>query len=186
MGGELRLRKATSDDRETLRSMQALSMRVLATPFYGVGTIEAFIAMGTMDDALLEEGTYYLAEIDDQLVGSGGWSTQSPGYAVVLQRQPANDTDIKARVRSVYVHPLFARQGIARTLMERIEADIARAGFDTGYLGATLCGLPLYRRLGWHGSLPLVLQLPGNENLVGINMAKRLLAADQWSDRVPA
>ena len=185
MGGDLQLRRASADDRETLLSMQALSMRILATPFYGDRAVEAFVAMGTMDDALLEEGRYYLAEIDGQLVGSGGWSTQMPGYAAILEAKPANDSDIKARVRSVYVHPLFVRQGIARTLMEHIEEDIVKAGFDTGYLGATLSGLPLYRRLGWHGSLPLVLQLPGNENLVGINMAKRLGAANEQRDLIP-
>ena len=114
MGGDLQLRRASTDDREALLNMQALSMRILATPFYGDRAVEAFVAMGTMDDALLEEGRYYLAEVDGQLVGSGGWSTQMPGYAAILEAKPANDSDIKARVRSVYVHPLFVRQGIAR------------------------------------------------------------------------
>ena len=179
MSSAVQFRVATSADYDVLTSMQALSLRELAAPYYGEEAIEAFIATGTMDRGLLMGGTYYLALIDDCVVGAGGWSTEEPGYATHVHGPPANDTEIEARVRSVYVHPDYARRGIASTLMRLIETDIVVAGFDTACLAATLSGLPLYRRLGWKGSLPLVLRIPGDHNLVGIVMDKRLTAANQ-------
>ena len=177
MSSALQFRLATPADHDVLTTMQAHSLRELAAPYYGAEAIEAFIATGTMDRTLLMGGTYRLALIDDRIVGAGGWSTDEPGYAAHIHGQPANDVEIEARVRSVYVHPGYARRGIASTLMRLIESDIMAAGFDTACLAATLSGLPLYRKLGWKGSLPLVLRMPGDHTLVGIVMDKRLSAA---------
>jgi hypothetical protein len=80
------MRAAGPKDRLELLSMQALSMRVLGSGYYTAAQIEAFLAhVGTMDDFLLHEGTYYVVEEDGVIAASGGWSRRRPNYANVLR-----------------------------------------------------------------------------------------------------
>jgi GNAT superfamily N-acetyltransferase len=80
----------------------------------------------------------------------------------------------KANARSVYVHPDFARRGIAREIMTAIEAEITAAGFAAASLTATLSGIPLYRRLGYRGGEPVSLALGNSLTFVGLGMSKIL------------
>lgn len=155
--------------------MQNYAMRLLGASFYDEDVIEAFIAsVGTMDDSLIDEGGYSVVVLDGQIVGSGGWSMRAPGYASHAKGGDAAEMARKATVRSVFVHPDFARRGIARGLMDRVERQILAAGFTEASLAATLSGIPLYRRLGWRSRLPVVLSLPDGLAFVGLAMTKRL------------
>ena len=49
-----------------------------------------------------------------------------------------------AIVRSVFVDPDYARQGIGSAVMSHIEIDSARSGMATLTLSATLSGVTLY------------------------------------------
>jgi GNAT superfamily N-acetyltransferase len=140
--------------------------------------IEAFIAyIGTMDDAMLDDGSYFAMRVDGALAGCGGWTTRLPGYML----HAAGDTFRPARriatVRSVFVHPSFARRGLARRLMAHIEAEIAGAGYDRATLTATLSGLPLYRRLGYRSGEPVVLSMPDELKFIAVRMDKRFAHA---------
>jgi GNAT superfamily N-acetyltransferase len=85
---------------------------------------------------LIEAGTYYVAELGETLVGSGGWMPVEPG-------------PWRARIRAVFVHPEWTRRGIGRRLVIQAETAAARAGFTTFELDATLPGVPLYQGLGY-------------------------------------
>lgn len=157
--------------------MQAQSFLELGAACYDRNVIEAFIgAIGTMDYSLLEQGTYYVAIADGKVVGSGGWSDRAPSYAMRALRT-AETTPAKATVRSIFVHPAWARRGIASTIMGLVEAGIAAAGFRTASLTATLSGVPLYQRLGYCAVQPVSLGLPEGLSFVGIAMTKDLNAA---------
>lgn len=82
MSTPILVRTACPDDGPELRAMQALSFRNLGAPWYEPEVIESFLAaIGTMDDSLLEQGTSYAAVADGRIVGCGGWSDRTPGYA---------------------------------------------------------------------------------------------------------
>ena len=68
----------------------------------------------------------------------------------------------------------MARQGLGRRIMQRVEIEIANAGYHRATLTSTLTGLPLYRALGYRGDAPVILSLPGGYPFVGIAMEKQL------------
>jgi GNAT superfamily N-acetyltransferase len=166
------IRTADRSDRDALRALQALSLRTLAAPYYDSAALEAFIAMGTMYDALLDDGTFFAVHDGAVLIGCGGWSSRIPDYAKFTKDAVPGQED--ATVRSVFVHPDWVRRGIGRRIMEKVEADIARAGFDQASLLSAFSGVPLYRRLGWRSGDAVTLELPGGFKLAGIEMHKRL------------
>ncbi len=164
------IRRARISDRNRLRAMQANSMRTLATHCYARVEIEAFIAfVGTMDDQLLDEGTYYLVEIDGRPVASGGWSRIRANYV------GDGPVDLSvAKIRSVFVHHDWARHGFGRLLMNRAEQEAFVAGFNSVELNALLSGVPFYRALGYQALRPIVLGLPDEVAFRGLTMAKPL------------
>lgn len=165
-------------DAGALTAMQARSMRVLAQPFYDADVIEAFIAHGTMDDALLNAETFLVAKRNGELIACGGWSADAPSYHASLAEMENVPHDRhehrKATVRSLFVDPSAARGGAATAIMDRIETDIAAAGYQSASLHATLGAIPFYRKRGWRGGLPVVLGLPGGLSMVGLSMTKQL------------
>lgn len=165
--------RAVPADRDALLALQHTSLRVLGRACYDDEAIEAFIAqIGTMEPDLIEAGTYFAARIGSRLVGCGGWTSGPPSYAGHMPG--GGESAPPVTIRSIYVHPDWARRGIARAVMAAVEADIAAAGFDRASLTATLTGVPFYRRLGYRGSEPLVLRFDGGIQFIGINMDKRL------------
>jgi GNAT superfamily N-acetyltransferase len=84
----------------------------------------------------------------------------------------------KATVRSIFVHPDFARRGIAKAIMAAIEAEIVTANFTSASLTATLSGVPLYRSLGYSSGDAVTLKLRDGLVFVGIGMTKPLAADD--------
>jgi len=142
------IRLAAVGDRVALRDLQENSLRVLGGPHYGSATIESFIRhVGTMDDYLLEDGTYFVAELDGAIVACGGWTRRRPGYARLDAKEAAAPP--AATIRSVFVDPLFARMGVGRRIMAAAEQAVAAAGFDRAELMATLSGARFYRALGY-------------------------------------
>jgi|KBSMisStandDraft_5_1062788.scaffolds.fasta_scaffold540553_1 GNAT superfamily N-acetyltransferase len=175
MDTTLNIRRAQRHDSAQLTALQHASMRELGQCCYDEAVIEAFLAhVGTMDTTLIDDGTLFTARIGTILVGCGGWSTRTPGYAAHMGIEPAASAEPHVTIRSIYVHPLWARRGIARRMMAAVEADIVAAGYDTAALTATLTGIPFYRQLGYHGQEPAIIRLPGDHVLVGLCMEKRL------------
>lgn len=144
------IRHARPDELGNLLSMHRRSMRELSIGSYTPETIESALAyMGTMDPRLITDGTYLVAEQDDELAGSAGWTMQQPNYAKLLQEPLAPVPGRVGVVRSVYVEPAMVRRGIARELMAAVESRLAEAGAETAELMATLCGVPLYESMGY-------------------------------------
>jgi GNAT superfamily N-acetyltransferase len=148
------LRAATLADVSALEQLIALSARGLARDDYTDAQIEASIGTAWgVDTQLIVDQTYYVAEVAGQLVGCGGWGRretlfggdhQSDRSAALLD--PARDP---ARIRAFFVHPDWARRGIATALLELSEREAAAHGFRSLRLIATLTGWPFYRRFGY-------------------------------------
>jgi GNAT superfamily N-acetyltransferase len=173
------VRQSRPEDGPEVRSMQSLSVRVLGAGYYTGEQIEAFLChVGTMDDFLLHEGTYYVAVEDGIIVASGGWSRRSPNYANVTG--PAGHAGSSApKIRSVFVHPAWARRGLARHLVELSEAEMRMAGHYEGELTAMLAGVPLYETLGYQVTTHLTVALPNGTELPLVPMSKLLTAGPE-------
>ena len=135
----LRIRPARAADAPAIEQLHRASVRRLAGSYYSPAQLKSFLAGGTLDRSLVDAGTYYLAELDETLVGSGGW--------MAIQRGPGGPW--RARIRAIFVHPDWARRGIGRRLVTHAESAAARAGFALFELEATLAGVPLYQSLGY-------------------------------------
>ncbi|HEY6868069.1 MAG TPA: GNAT family N-acetyltransferase [Candidatus Eisenbacteria bacterium] len=77
-------------------------------------------------------------------------------------------------MRAFFVHPDFARLGVARRLLERCEAEAARAGFLSMTLVATLTGVRFYAAVGYVAGEAYDQPLPGGIALPVVPMDKTL------------
>ncbi len=79
-----------------------------------------------------------------------------------------------ARIRAMYTHPDWARQGIGTLLLDLGENAARKAGFKNIELGSTVPGEPLYLIRGYK-TLKRITNIAanGSENVV-IKMTKRL------------
>ena len=163
-------------DAGALYAMRALSMRALATKVYSASEVESFLAhIGTMDPYLIDDGTFFIAESGDQVVGCGGWTLRSAGCSRHGASEAANDAAYAPIVRSIFVHPRFVRQGVARRIMTLIERTLVFGGHREAKLTATLSGLPFYPSLGYQMGKTLRLRLPDGETFTAMAMRKQLV-----------
>jgi len=168
------IRLARPADIPAIRSMQERSMWVLGGDFYTPNDIASFLTLfGTMEDAVVDEGHYFVAEDRrGAILGSGGWTRSRPRYAnaVAGTRTPAQ----APTVRSVFVDPAATRRGVASAIMARTEGDAIDHGADTLQLTATLSGVALYRRLGYQTEEITALELPDQSRFECVRMRKAL------------
>jgi GNAT superfamily N-acetyltransferase len=146
-------RAATRDDLSALHTVVDAAIAELQRGFLTEAQIEASRMIMGVDTQLIDDGTYFVVEIDGQLAGCGGWSrratlyggNQTPGRDAALL-DPATDA---ARVRAMYTAPHFARRGVGRRILELCEAAAAAEGFQRLELMATRSGRPLYESFGF-------------------------------------
>jgi GNAT superfamily N-acetyltransferase len=148
------LRIATSDDASRLERLMKESVAGLFPRYYDERqSASAVRYVAEVDRMLIEDGTYFVLESGDELVGCGGWSGrerlytgsgESEGDSRLLD--PATEP---AKLRAMFVRPDWTRRGLGRRIIEACEAAAAREGFTRLALLATLPGAPLYRACGF-------------------------------------
>jgi len=163
------LRKAAWADQPALLALHERALRQMSLGHYRASQIDAFIAAGTLDEELIWEGRYFIAEVDGVLAGCGGWGQQVPGY---LSATP--DGEEMSRLRAMYVDPALARRGIARQLVRHIESDVLAHGHPMLSLDALVSGVALYRALGYQAVHNGLAPLPGGEVMRYLHMRKWL------------
>jgi GNAT superfamily N-acetyltransferase len=179
MGIEPRIRRATLDDCPLLEALIARSIRQLGIRDYTTNQIEAALkgAFG-VDTQLIRDGSYYVRETPDGIVGCGGWSRRRTlfGGDAHAQRDaseldPALDA---ARIRAFFVDPAMVRQGIGSQILERCEADALSYGFRRLELMATLPGVRLYAARGYEALEPVSYPLTPLLSIEFVRMIKHL------------
>jgi GNAT superfamily N-acetyltransferase len=174
------LRKAVPADAVALEHLIGESVRGLSRRDYTEAQIEA--ALGTafgLDRELIRDGTYFVAEAANEIVGCGGWSRRKTLFGG--DRQPGRKSELldpardSARIRAFFVRPGWARRGIGRALIERCEAEALAYGFRSTELVATLPGHRLYRAFGYIGDEPMEYRLAGGIAIEFVPMRKNLL-----------
>jgi len=182
------IRPARPADIPAIRAMQERSLRVLGGAFYTAGEIDAFLAgIGTMDDAVVYEGHYFVAGADGAILGSGGWSRNAPGYDRARSSGVADQAVAGgATVRSVFVDPAATRRGIASAIMARLERNAIAHGIGMLGMMATLSGVAFYVRLGYRPQGEKTLALPGGLQFGCVTMSKPLVRQPLQAPSQPA
>jgi GNAT superfamily N-acetyltransferase len=150
----------------------------LQKPFLSDDEIAASRAIMGLDTQLIDDGTYFIVEIDGELAGCGGWSRRatlygndkSHGRDAALLDPPVDP----ARIRAMYTHPSHVRKGVGRLIITLCEDSARRAGFKAIELMSTLSGEPLYRACGYEAS-EHVSDASGGSAVPLIRMTKSLL-----------
>ena len=169
----VRVRVAELHEIPRLAALVERSFRGLGAGHYTSDQIGAALGPAIrVDHGLVEDGTYFAAEMAGELVGCGGWSAR------VATASDAPLPSPRAEVRAMFVAPERARCGIGRALLAAAEQAIAAAGFDVAYLLATRSGLPFYERAGYRALAEHVIRLPGGGPLEVTCMERRLAPVD--------
>ncbi len=179
----VRIRLATESDRPALSELIPASARGLSRGYYSDAQTESAIVhvFGT-DSALIADGTYFLAEDEDEaggnvrLMGCGGWSRRRTLYGgdqMKSREDPFLDPSTEpARIRAFFVHPDCARRGVGTRIL-RACLDAARAaGFRRVTLASTLPGVPFYEALGFEEKERLEVPMPDGMSLPVIRMER--------------
>ena len=146
-------RLAQVNDLDGLRALMDAAIAELQRPFLNDRQIASSRTIMGLDTQLVDDGTYFVVEVDGELAGCGGWSRratlyggdQTPGRSPA-PLDPAADA---ARIRAMYTHPRHARQGVGRLILSVCEAAARSEGFTRAELMSTLAGEPLYRACGY-------------------------------------
>lgn len=175
------LRHAQPCDRDAIERLIRRSVRTLCIRDYSdrqIAAMEREFGFGRLDDELILDGTYFVAEMQGVIVGSGGWSRRTKllqvrdddtGLESGLPHPPPG----KAAIRAVFVHPEMAGRGIGRLLVRAAEAAARKKGYDAFEIAATLTGVPLYRKLDYRTKGLFSFGLSGGGRFAFVLLSKR-------------
>ena len=173
------VRAATSTDTSGIADLIRVSARRLSQAEYRAEQIEGALcgAFG-VDTQLVEDGAYFVAEMNGQLVGCEGWSYRRTLFGGNSHSQPdataldpANDA---ARIRAFFVHPSYARSGVATAILEQCEAAADLKVFSRFELMATLPGQKFYSVRGYSAGSMVEHDLGGGQRIEIVPMQKSL------------
>lgn len=173
------IRKASLEDRGALEILIARSIRQLGAQDYTAAQIEAALrgAFG-VDTQLIQDGTYFVVEAGDEIIGCGGWSRRRTLFGGDSHAQrSAAELDPHAesgRIRAFFVAPEHARKGIGTIILKRCEAEARSFGFGRLELIATLPGARLYARHGYVAGSPVQYKLVPGLDIEFVPMSKTL------------
>jgi GNAT superfamily N-acetyltransferase len=175
----LMIRKAVLEDIPVLEALIPESVRVLGAGYYTPEQIEGSLGMVFgVDSQLIRDGTYFVAEVEGKIVGCGGWSRRRTlfGSDQAPEKDDAwlNPSRDAARIRAFFVHPAWARLGIASRIMQTCEAAAGEERFSRLELVATLPGEPLYRAHGFSAAEYFQVPLSNGGSLPVVRMSKLL------------
>jgi GNAT superfamily N-acetyltransferase len=173
------IRKAMLEEREAIKQLIAESARQLSREHYNDRQIEAaIVTVFGVDTDLIADGTYFVAEIDGELAGCGGWSKRKTLFGGdqyssrdVGYLDPASEP---AKIRAFFIHPDHARKGIARAILSHCESEARAQGFHALELMATLPGVEFYKSCGFTETGSFDLEMTPQVKLELVPMRKEL------------
>jgi N-acetylglutamate synthase-like GNAT family acetyltransferase len=180
---EFQIRLATEADIPALHTLIEASVRGLQAGDYTPAQIEG--ALGTvlgLDTQLIRDQTYFVAESVSskrskvRSTACGGWSKRKTLFgadnASVREPELLDPATDAAKVRAIFVHPDFARQGLGTAILAHVEAAAVAAGFHKFEMGSTLTGVPLYTLKGYAEVERIAVPLKNGEALPIVKMTK--------------
>jgi N-acetylglutamate synthase-like GNAT family acetyltransferase len=174
------IRLATIEDVPALQQLIRESVVALGAGYYTPEQIASALShVFGVDTQLIADGTYFVVEVDNEIVASGGWSKRKTLFGgdqmksgqVEALLDPASEA---ARIRAFYVHPRWARRGLGSKLIAACEDAARAAGFSRIELLATLPGEPLYTANGYEKAEATEIVTPNGERLPAFRMTKSI------------
>ncbi|MBI5580635.1 MAG: GNAT family N-acetyltransferase [Deltaproteobacteria bacterium] len=174
---EISIRLAVMDDVPALKELIPRSVRELSRGYYTPQQIESAIKyIFGVDTQVISDRTYYVAEAEGQVVGCGGWSkrkTMFGGDQMKAAQDPMLDPKKDAgRIRAFFIHPVWARKGIGRRIIQACEEAAIADGFTRMELVATLPGEPLYAAMGYEVTQRMDIPMRDGTTLAAAYMKK--------------
>jgi GNAT superfamily N-acetyltransferase len=177
MAREPLLRLATVADAGAIDELMKASIRQIFPHSYdATQTASAVRYVGSVDHSLIEDGTYFVVDVDGALVACGGWgrrdkrytgSGSATGDARLLK--PATEP---ARVRAMFTRADWTRRGLGRRILEACEAAAKAEGFRSLALVSTMPGLPLYKHYGFAVTEYVEVEMPDGTSIACASMTK--------------
>jgi GNAT superfamily N-acetyltransferase len=178
-GESVKFRRACLADASSIEGLIAVSARALGTDDYSAEQIEAaLLGAWGIDTELIRDGTYFVGDVEDALVLCGGWSRRATTFGGdAYDRRESRLLDPRteaARIRAFFVHPRWARRGLASRLLALCESEARAAGFAVAELVATLPGERLYARHGYVSAGRRGYDLPGGRSIDFVPMRRSI------------
>lgn len=176
----IEIRLATETDIPAIQELVRESVCALSAGYYTSTQIaSALFHVFGVDTQLILDETYFVAGMENSIVGSGGWSKRATLFGGDQSKLAGVDRLLDpekeaARIRAFYVHPQWSRRGIASRILESCEDAARKAGFSRIELVATLPGEPLYLARGYEKAEPIQIETADGESLAAFRMTKCL------------
>lgn len=173
------MRLAVASDAPAISALMEASIRAIFPAFYDARQVESSVEfIGHLDLQLIEDQTYFVHEVDGEIVACGGWSRRNKLFA---GRGDADDDDRlldpatePARVRAMFVRGDWTRRGLGRAILVACENAARQEGFTRLVLGATLAGLPLYRAFGFEETDRMEVAMPDGVTVTVVSMERAI------------
>ena len=171
-------RVATTEDIPAIRELIAASVRELQLEYSPTQREAALATIFTVDSRLIADGTYFVASAEDgRLAGCGGWSKRKTLYGgdhqvEAIEPELLDSAVDAAKIRAIFVHPNFARQGLGSLILRMSEEAAYNAGFQRFEMGSTLTGVVLYKLKGYREVARIDVPVRDGETIRVVRMVK--------------
>jgi GNAT superfamily N-acetyltransferase len=170
-------RLAVPGDAARIQELMRASVVELFPRFYDERqTKSAAVHIAHIDLQLIEDRTYFVHEVGDEIVACGGWSRRAKLYTGSGDKEDddrfLDPRTEPARVRAMFVRGDWTRRGLGRAILESCERAAREEGFQSLVLGATLPGEPLYRAFGFRELERFTLTMPDRVSLEAVAMER--------------
>lgn len=161
----LSIYEASLEDLPHIQALISKSVQKLQVQYYKQSEIETALELVSGIEELIAAGSFLIAGYEKKIIGCGGWS--------VDDSEPQ-----KAEIKSFFVHPDFARRGVATHLFIACDNEFLRRGIVDLYLTATLSGEPFYKKYGFSEDERFNQDLSNGETFELVKMVKKYNAAE--------
>jgi predicted N-acetyltransferase YhbS len=161
----LEISVARPEDREEIEDMLETAFAEGLRRSYGTDLVDAVLpTISKINPKLLTSGTFYvLADMDGQVVASGGWTLDDPVTGEVIEGV--------AHIRHFAVHPDFSGFGLGRKLFRHCRSLIANAGVREIRCLSGLNAEAFYAKLGFERAGAVDIDL-GGVSLPSVDMRR--------------
>ncbi len=171
------LRLARLDEADAVDALMKASTGDLFPSFYDAQqTASSVRYIASVDRTLIEDGSYFVVEINGELIACGGWSNRNKLYTgsgeAAEDSRLLNPLTEPAHVRAMFTRADWTRRGLGTRILEACEAAARAEGFRRLSLLATLPGVPLYERYGFQEVQHRLVSLPDGITMDSVEMEK--------------
>lgn len=171
------LRRARPSDIDAIGALMRSSILDLFPQYYDERqTASAALHVAHVDTTIIEDGTYFVVEVDGEIVACGGWSRRGK----LFTGAGSHDDDDRlldpwaeaAHIRAMFVRGDWTRRGLGRSIFDASREAAHAEGFRALDLMATLPGVPFYRSCGFGEVERCLVAMPDGVLIEGVRMAR--------------